>query len=416
MDKPLAIIIACDNASTHFGGEAILPYHYFRLLLERHIDVHLVVHARCREELCQKFPQALNRLHFIEDNRFELYLYQLGLNPRLKLLSPFTEFLRLMIFYIKQRQAVQKLIKTGSFTLIHQPIPVSPKQPSYLFNLGVPLIIGPMNGGMIFPPGMPPIYSFFSRFHTQVGRFLAHILNFIIPGKRQAKLLLAANKRTQEALPFWMSSPVKILVENGVDLNVWKAPVQVLRKEDTPVRFVYLGRLIELKGVDYLVSAFAKVKSVVPDAELHFLGDGPLMEPLKKKAQELGCAQSTYLHGFVDWWQCEEELKRNHVMVFPSLAECGGAAVLEGMASGLPVIATDWGGPKDYLDTSCGILVAPLNAELFEKGLADAMIRLAKDPQLCYAMGQAGRAKVVQQFDWNKKVDQILDYYRMYAE
>ncbi len=82
-------------------------------------------------------------------------------------------------------------------------------------------------------------------------------------------------------------------------------------------------------------------------------------------------------------------------LVLPSLYECGGAVVLEAMAMGLPVVATKWGGPADYLDESTGILIEPTGRESFINELAEAMIRLAQSPELRAQLGQAARTRAV---------------------
>jgi glycosyltransferase involved in cell wall biosynthesis len=82
------------------------------------------------------------------------------------------------------------------------------------------------------------------------------------------------------------------------------------------------------------------------------------------------------------------------------------------MAMQIPVIATDWGGPADYLDPKCGILVAPTSREAFVSGFADAMSWLAAHPAERTSMGRDGRSKVVEAFDWEKKVDRMIDLYQ----
>jgi glycosyltransferase involved in cell wall biosynthesis len=81
------------------------------------------------------------------------------------------------------------------------------------------------------------------------------------------------------------------------------------------------------------------------------------------------------------------------------------------MAVGLPVIATDWGGPAEYVDDSCGILVPPDSREGLVAGIADAMERLARDPELRLQMGQAGRRKIKRFYTWDTKIDRILEFY-----
>jgi glycosyltransferase involved in cell wall biosynthesis len=109
---------------------------------------------------------------------------------------------------------------------------------------------------------------------------------------------------------------------------------------------------------------------------------------------------------------CAKQLARCDALVLPSMAECGGAVVLEAMAMEVPVIATAWGGPTDYLDPSCGILVEPSSRDAFVEDLAQALIRLATHPQDRRAMGKAGRLKVTRDFDWETKVDRMVGHYR----
>jgi glycosyltransferase involved in cell wall biosynthesis len=85
--------------------------------------------------------------------------------------------------------------------------------------------------------------------------------------------------------------------------------------------------------------------------------------------------------------------------------------VLEAMAVGLPVIATAWGGPLDYLDESCGILVEPSSREALIQGFSNAIERLAESAPLREQMGQAAYARARRYFDWERKIDQIIELY-----
>jgi glycosyltransferase involved in cell wall biosynthesis len=75
------------------------------------------------------------------------------------------------------------------------------------------------------------------------------------------------------------------------------------------------------------------------------------------------------------------------------------------------VIATAWGGPLDYLDDSCGVLVAPQSREALVAGFANAIMMLADSPDLRYRLGEAGYQKAKRYFDWEKKIDRILELY-----
>jgi len=82
------------------------------------------------------------------------------------------------------------------------------------------------------------------------------------------------------------------------------------------------------------------------------------------------------------------------------------------MAMGKPVIATNWGGPADYLDPSCGVLIEPQSYSGLVDGFAGAMRQLIDSPELASAMGASGRQRALQDFDWRRKIDRIVAIYR----
>lgn len=81
------------------------------------------------------------------------------------------------------------------------------------------------------------------------------------------------------------------------------------------------------------------------------------------------------------------------------------------MAAGRPVIATAWGGPADYLDPSCGILVTLTSEVSVLSDLRSAMVTLAHSHKLRLQMGRAGRQKAINEFDWHRKGDRMLEIY-----
>ena len=137
-----------------------------------------------------------------------------------------------------------------------------------------------------------------------------------------------------------------------------------------------------------------------------------MREELEAQTARLGLDDSVIFSGWLSQEQCAIKLQQADAMVMPRLREPGGAVVLEAMAVGLPVIATKWGCPTDYIDSTCGILVEPASKEGFVKGLTDAMLKLAQSPELRQSMGFAGRERVRQHSDWERKIDRILEIYQ----
>ncbi len=407
------VLIVAEHASARFGGEAILPLHYFRTLRLRGVEAWLIVHARTKDELLRVFPNDLDRIHFIPDSLLHRFLFHIGepLPPRLRHFS--TAYLSRLSSQFTARRVARRMIREQRIDIVHQPIPVSAREPSLLYGLGVPVVIGPMNGGMDYPRGFRRQQEgIVERWYMRSGRLVTGLINRLIPGKLLADVLLVANERTRRALPDGVRGRVQMLVENGVDLSVWKRFVAAKNNsKEGPVQFFFTGRLMRLKGMDYLLPAFQQVVAKVP-ATLDVLGDGPMRKEWEHKAQLLGVSEKVKFHGWVPQANVPAQLIRADALVLPSVNECGGAVVLEAMAMGLPVIAADWGGPADYIDPSCGILIPPKTPDQFTADLASALLKLAKDPALRREMGRAGHRKIQQEFDWERKTDRILEIYQ----
>jgi glycosyltransferase involved in cell wall biosynthesis len=405
----MRVILVADNASARFGGEAFIPFNYFRLLLKRNIDVTLVVHARNRSELVERFPQNLDRLQFVEDIWLHKALFRFGTYLPRRLADATTGLLLHLITQWVQKRIIRELSKQTSVDVIHQPIPVSPKAPSQFFSLGAPVIIGPLNGGMNYPPAFEKERGAVARPAMALGRGISNLLNFLIPGKRLASLILVANKRTSNALPVGIRGHVVELVENGVDLSIWqrKVPKATTSSE---TRLIFVGRLIDWKALEIVLEAIARARAH-RTVSFEVIGEGPMSQAWQDLSKRLGLETLVRFSGFLSQPECARRLQEADVFVLPSLFECGGAVVLEAMAVGLPVIATAWGGPLDYLDDNCGILVEPSSREDLIEGFANAMIRLGGSSALREQMGQAGHERARQYFDWERKVDRILELY-----
>lgn len=421
--KAMGILIVSEHASTRFGGEAALAFHYFRVMRARGLDVRLLTHARVRDELLARFPGDRDRLLFVEDTPAQRLLWRLGSKLPARVASFTTGFISRGITQQAQRVIARRLVAEGRVRVVHQPMPVSPREPSLIADVGAPVVIGPLNGNMQFPPAFRRREGAVVDLVERGARAFAGLMNALFPGKRKAAAVLVANERTGRGLPGGLSGRVLHLVENGVDMSLWGAPSgggQPFDPAQAPgaTRFVYMGRLVDWKAVDLLLHAFERARGRAP-MTLTLIGDGPERPALQALADSLGLRDDgpgtpgrLHFAGWMSQADCASELQRSDVLVLPSLWECGGAVVLEAMACRMPVIATAWGGPLDYLDEHCGVLVPPDSRERLVQGFADAMVALASEPERRRAMGAAARARVEAGFDWERKVDRILDIYR----
>lgn len=420
LQVPPRVLIVAEHASARFGGEAALPLLYYRLLRQRGVAVWLVVHARTRTELEALFPHDAEHIVFVEDTAAHRLLWRLSRLLPHRLSNFTTGFVMRVLTQIAQRRMVKQLVSTQRISVIHQPMPVSPKEPSLIHGMGAPVIIGPMNGGIDYPPAFRHMQSRSEDFAMAVGRRFAKLMNRLFPGKRHAALLLVANERTRKALPAGVCSRVETMVENGVDLKLWRPFAREMTSPSSPVtHYAFVGRLVDWKAVDLLLHAFSRATSTAA-MTLTIIGDGIERPALEQLARELGIfadgatvsVGKACFSGWMSQSDCVTRLHQSDALVLPSLMECGGAVVLEAMATGIPAIAADWGGPADYIDGSCGILLPVTSREVFIAQLAAALTRLAEFPAQRLAMGRAAAARAARHFDWEIKVNRMLALYQ----
>ena len=405
----MRVAVVAENVSKTMSGEALLAFQYVSFMEKRGIEIELVCHERVKDELLESWSDPeLKNVHFVTESRLQRWIWnRSGWLPfRVRDLIV-NQILHLMT-QIRARKRVIELVREKDIDIVYQPAPISPKGVSCLYDVGAPVVIGPMCGGLDFPPAFRFMDSKFSRWTVGLGRLASHVLHRIFPGKLRADALLVANCCTRKALPSGYRGQVYKVVESGVDLSKWEEPIEQHNPSE-PVRFFYLGRFVDWKGVEYLVDAFSKVAKRC-NAVLELVGDGESMPAVRQLVKENQMEDKVNLHGWVKREDLPGLIRRCDCLVMPSLRECGGTAILEAMAMGLPVIGTKWAGPKNYIDDTCGLLVDPASPEDFVNGLAEAMIRLAEAPDERKAMGIAARQHVkTQYFDWESKTDRVIE-------
>jgi len=178
-------------------------------------------------------------------------------------------------------------------------------------------------------------------------------------------------------------------IPNGLEPE-WFTPVQHILRRQEEIRFLYVGRMAREKGIENLAAAFAIVAGRISEARLQVAGEGPKKEDLLRAAEQDGWKKNLDLLGLLLRAKTREAMHSADIFVLPSEFESFSYTLLEAMASGLPCIATDVGGNRDLIEPDCtGLLVPRGNPQR----LADAMIRLAGDPEMRISMGREGAVR-----------------------
>jgi glycosyltransferase involved in cell wall biosynthesis len=391
------------------GGESSLPFYYAKLLSQRGAEVWLACHERVEDEVRAAFPELESRIRFVRDTPAQKIIFRWGNALPYRIRDILVGQLIHFSTQARIRDIAVELARTGKIDIVLEPAPITPKGLSFMYGVGVPVVIGPLCGGMNFPPAFADLDSFITRGLIFAGRIASHLANYLVPGKLRADVLLAANASTVRALPAGYRGRVIRLFESGVDLDLWKPIDGVSSRPDGTVHFVFSGRFIELKGIKYLLLAFCKAVAQESRCRLDLIGGGEYEGMVNTVINQHQLSEVVRLHGWVSRPEAASIVRAGDVFIMPSLRECGGTAILEAMALGKPVITTNWGGPADYVTATCGVLVDPNSKEGFIDGLADAMVRLARSPELRKSLGDGAKLRVRQDcLDWNSKADQML--------
>jgi glycosyltransferase involved in cell wall biosynthesis len=204
---------------------------------------------------------------------------------------------------------------------------------------------------------------------------------------------------------------------NGVDTDRFHPKVDGdsvrqthgLRHTDHIVLFVgALDRAHHFKGIEVLLLAMAQLRSET--VHLWVVGEGDLRESYQRRAHQSGLAERVVFCGRVSERELAERYAACDVLVLPSttIGEAFGVVLLEAMASGKPVIASDLPGVRAVVsDGQDGLLVRRGDAS----NLAQAIGRLLDDSRLRRQMGQQGRCKVEAQYAWPRIIPRLVEFY-----
>ncbi|GBC76660.1 GDP-mannose-dependent alpha-(1-6)-phosphatidylinositol monomannoside mannosyltransferase [bacterium HR08] len=187
-----------------------------------------------------------------------------------------------------------------------------------------------------------------------------------------------------------------------------------------PVRLLQVGRLVEKKGHEYTLRAFARVRARVRASEVYIIGDGPLGPRLRRLAEELGIAEAVRWMGALPRTAYREVAERCHLLVQPSVVAAdgddeGGAptVLLEMQASGMPIVATRHADIPAIVREGESARLVP---ERDVAALADALLELIENPHHWRAMAEAGRAFVLEHHDIRREAPRLEALYESLIE
>lgn len=194
------------------------------------------------------------------------------------------------------------------------------------------------------------------------------------------------------------------IIPNGVDTSEFVPPSD---PDERDPLILFVGSLIPRKGVTYFLEALVKFFIQMPGYQALILGGGSQQAALETQARQLGIDHKIKFAGFVSQEQIRYAMRKAKLLVLPSLEEGQGVVLLEALASGTPIVASNVGGIPDVVTSDVGYLVAPADPI----GLSKGMHTLLVNTEQWQAMSKAARNRAVNFYDWQLISKKFLDVY-----
>jgi glycosyltransferase involved in cell wall biosynthesis len=311
--------------------------------------------------------------------------------------------------YRAMRQLLQPAVP---FDVVHHLTFGAFSHPSFLAFLDAPFVFGPVGGGEMTPAPLKKTLPYRGRL-IDGARALANraarfdpMMNAIY---HRSSCILCKTRETLDGIPARYRAKCMVLPEVGIEEQRGNE-VRRERSDDT-FRVLYVGRLIDWKGLHLGLAAFARFCATHRDSQLTVIGGGPDEAWLHDLARQLGIGDR------VNWMPpmmhdaVMQTYRRHDVFLYPSLHDASGNAVLEALACGLPVVCLDCGGPALLVEGSCGIRVPPGEPHQVIRAIAQALAAIADNGALARMMSASAIKHVHAHYAWRQQVARMERVY-----
>ncbi len=406
------VLLSAYQCGPGMGSVSQIGWEWYSRLTQR-IPVTLLTHVRNRPALeAAGAPLGHSEIRYIDTEWIAGPLYRLA--SRLFPKSQHSVFLLSSLdYYFYDHDLCRQFRGDGvkrNWDIVHAVTPVSPSGATRLHKLGLPVVLGPWNGGLSSPRAFPEIMREDSSWLYRV-REAGRYLDLVFGTTNSAAAILTATRATDESIPAANRDRCIRMIENAVNLDLFQpATWDPAPSATQPLRVLFVGRLVPFKGVSMLLDAVARVRSQFP-IEVVIAGDGPLRGELEEHARGLGISQLVRFRGALPLNAVADEMRRAHVFCLPSVRESGGAVVLEAMAASLPVIAVNYGGPAEIMNDDVGRALSCEGRKELIDDLTCAFVDIVRNPELWRRKGLAGRRRAEELYGWDAKVNSAVELY-----
>jgi glycosyltransferase involved in cell wall biosynthesis len=318
----------------------------------------------------------------------------------------------LYCFFINKVKKELKKKNLNDYFLIHCITPAGVFSYNDLYKLKLPVLIGPIGGGLMTPKGFERIFNaqpirnflrnFFYKYLLKNAAWRCYLKNSvkIIIGLESVKDILPED--------VWKKC---IVIPNGIVDTAYFKPALDRRNEQV-AQILFVGSLESKKGLMLLIdAAHLCVQSGIENFIIKIIGKGPLKTKAESRIRNYSLNNKVILYGYLSKQQILKNYQGSDIFCLPTIREPFSNSILEAMASGLPIITSDYGGPKYIVTEECGIRIKLINYEQYVFDLARAIENLITNVEIRKTMGVKARERVEKEFSLKIVENKILNIY-----
>lgn len=413
-ERPRVLIIA-EAANPEWTSVPLVGWSLARALSEV-ADVHIVTQIRNREAFLRAGLEEQRDFTAIDTEPLMRPLWRLSNVLRMGRGKGWTlnTAINALAYPYFERKVWQRFgadIRAGRYDIVHRVTPLSPTAQSLIAPrvaaAGVPFMLGPLNGGVPWPPG-------FDTERRREREWLSYIRGIykLMPGRgrtlKSASAILVGSRHTQSEIPARYRGKTIYIPENAIDSSRFNLRAKQTLKGH--IRACFIGRMVPYKGPDILLEAAAPLLKE-GRLTLDMIGDGPLLESLKAQVARDGTGKAVNFHGLLPHTDVQSVVAATHILAFPSIREFGGGVVLEAMALGVVPVVVDYAGPGELVTDATGYKIPISDRAGIVTALRAQLMELARDRTGLALRADAARTHVQQAFTWPAKAQQVARVY-----
>jgi len=307
---------------------------------------------------------------------------------------------------------LRRRIFAGEYDVVLRVLPMSPVLPSpfafFLRTGPIPFVIGPLNGGLPWPPGFVQLEN--QKEWVANLRNVYRYLPFARSTYRHAAAIIAASSQTYSEFAKY-SDKLFFVPEPGIGLAVCSGDSRSA-EPGAKLELIFVGGLVPRKACDLALRAAAPVlRSGL--ARFTVIGDGPERSRLEQLTKSLGIEDAVVFRGWLDHAEVLASLRSADVMVFPSVRDNGAGVVFEALAAGAVPVVADFGGPGDIVHPEVGYKVPLTNESDVVAHMEKILTELAHNREGLEQLRRQGMAYARERLTWDAKaraVTRVLDW------